>query len=144
MQDFGKPFAHEAVHFFHCQLIGGIVRLGDGAVHGAVQHTQHQLTKQRFIANAQRIKIIFHFEVGGVPFLQRAAREKAGVSGAKLAVKALKKAEITTRRANDILRACGYQALPLSDPGVHKDLLKTNQLYRHLHYLEFNEVDEQV
>lgn len=44
---------------------------------------------------------------------------------AKLAVKALKKAEITTRRANDILRACGYAALPLSDPGVHKDLLKS-------------------
>jgi hypothetical protein len=44
---------------------------------------------------------------------------------ARLAVKALKKAEITTRRANDILRACGYQPLPLSDPGVHKDLLKS-------------------
>jgi hypothetical protein len=44
---------------------------------------------------------------------------------AKLAVKALKKAEVTTRRANDILRACGYTALPLSDPGVHKDLLKS-------------------
>jgi ATP-binding cassette subfamily B protein len=28
--------------------------------------------------------------------------------------------------------------------GLHKDLLKHNQLYRHLHYLEFNEVDEQV
>jgi hypothetical protein len=44
---------------------------------------------------------------------------------AKLAVKALRKAEITTRRANDILRACGYAPLPLSDPGVHKDLLKS-------------------
>jgi hypothetical protein len=46
---------------------------------------------------------------------------------AKLAVKALKKAEITTRRANDILRACGYAALPLSDPGVSKDLAKSGQ-----------------
>ena len=46
---------------------------------------------------------------------------------AKLAVKALKRAEITTRRANDILRACGYSPLPLSDPGVHKDLLKTGE-----------------
>jgi hypothetical protein len=46
---------------------------------------------------------------------------------AKLAVKALRKAEVTTRRANDILRACGYAALPLSDPGVHKDLLKSGQ-----------------
>jgi hypothetical protein len=44
---------------------------------------------------------------------------------AKLAVKALKKAKITARRANDILRACGYAPLPLSDPGVHKDLLKS-------------------
>jgi hypothetical protein len=44
---------------------------------------------------------------------------------AKLAVQALKKAKITTRRANDILRACGYAPLPLSDPGVHKDLLKS-------------------
>jgi hypothetical protein len=44
---------------------------------------------------------------------------------AKVAVKALKKTEVTTRRANDILRACGYTALPLTDPGVHKDLLKS-------------------
>ena len=26
--------------------------------------------------------------------------------------------------------------------GTHKDLLANNPLYRHLHYLEFNEVDE--
>jgi hypothetical protein len=44
---------------------------------------------------------------------------------ATAAVKALKKAKITTRRANDILRACGYSPLPLSDPGVTKDLLKS-------------------
>ena len=44
---------------------------------------------------------------------------------AAVAVKALRKAEVTTRRANDILRACGYPPLPLSDPGVHKDLLKS-------------------
>jgi ATP-binding cassette, subfamily B, bacterial len=28
--------------------------------------------------------------------------------------------------------------------GTHKELLATNALYRHLHYLEFNEVEEQV
>ena len=28
--------------------------------------------------------------------------------------------------------------------GIHKELLSQNQLYRHLHYLEFNEVAEQV
>ena len=46
---------------------------------------------------------------------------------AEAAVQALKKAKITTRRANDILRACGYSPLPLSDPGVHKDLLKSGE-----------------
>jgi len=46
---------------------------------------------------------------------------------AKLAVKALKKAPITSRRANDILRACGYAALSLADPGVRKDLVKSQQ-----------------
>ena len=28
--------------------------------------------------------------------------------------------------------------------GVHKELLASNPLYRHLHYLEFNEIDEQL
>ena len=28
--------------------------------------------------------------------------------------------------------------------GIHKDLLGSNPLYRHLHYLEFNEIDEQM
>jgi hypothetical protein len=36
----------------------------------------------------------------------------------------LKKAELTSRRANDILRATGLQPLPLTDPGVQRDLLK--------------------
>ena len=36
----------------------------------------------------------------------------------------LKKAKVTPRRANDILRATGLPALPLTDPGVRKDLLK--------------------
>jgi hypothetical protein len=31
---------------------------------------------------------------------------------------------VTSRRANDILRATGLPALPLTDPGVKKDLLK--------------------
>jgi hypothetical protein len=46
---------------------------------------------------------------------------------AKAAVRALKQQKITMRRANDILRACGYSALPLSDPGVKKDLLKSTE-----------------
>lgn len=42
---------------------------------------------------------------------------------AAAAVGRLRKAEVTTRRANDILRACGLVALPLDDPGVRRDLL---------------------
>jgi hypothetical protein len=36
----------------------------------------------------------------------------------------MKKAKLTLRRANDILRATGLPALPLTDPGVQRDLLK--------------------
>jgi hypothetical protein len=36
----------------------------------------------------------------------------------------LKQAKVTWRRANDILRATGLPALPLTDPGVQRDLLK--------------------
>jgi hypothetical protein len=40
------------------------------------------------------------------------------------AVRRLRKAALTTRRANDILRAAGLTAAPLDDPGVMKDLIK--------------------
>jgi hypothetical protein len=36
----------------------------------------------------------------------------------------LQKLPVITRRANDIMRAVGRDALPLSDPGVLKDLKK--------------------
>jgi len=36
----------------------------------------------------------------------------------------LRKAPLTTRRANDILRAAGLTPAPLDDPGVMKDLIK--------------------
>ena len=39
-------------------------------------------------------------------------------------VKKLRKASLTKRRANDILRAAGLQAARLDDPGVMKDLIK--------------------
>jgi len=39
-------------------------------------------------------------------------------------VDGLKKAKVTVRRANDILRATGLPPLPLTDPGVQRDLLK--------------------
>jgi len=40
------------------------------------------------------------------------------------AVSRLRKSKLTTRRANDILRASGLTAAPLDDPGVVKDLIK--------------------
>ena len=40
------------------------------------------------------------------------------------AVKRLRNATLTTRRANDILRAAGLAPAPLDDPGVMKDLIK--------------------
>lgn len=36
----------------------------------------------------------------------------------------MKGAKLTQRRANDILRATGLSPLPLTDPGVQRDLLK--------------------
>ena len=42
---------------------------------------------------------------------------------AAAAIARLRKAEVTRRRANDILRACSLVALPLDDPGVRRDLL---------------------
>lgn len=43
------------------------------------------------------------------------------------AVARLRKAKLTTRRANDILRASGLEPAPLDDPGVVKDLIKVIQ-----------------
>ena len=40
------------------------------------------------------------------------------------AVQRLREGKLTTRRANDILRAAGLTAAPLDDPGVMKDLIK--------------------
>ena len=44
---------------------------------------------------------------------------------AAAAVERLRKAKVTRRRANDILRACDLPALPLDDPGVRRDLLNS-------------------
>jgi hypothetical protein len=38
------------------------------------------------------------------------------------AIERLRKAEVTRRRANDILRACSLVPLALDDPGVRRDL----------------------
>jgi len=47
-----------------------------------------------------------------------------GESRAEKVAGELKKLPVITRRANDILRATGRAPLPLSDPGVLKDLQK--------------------
>ncbi|MGC9222088.1 MAG: hypothetical protein ACP5H2_12205 [Solirubrobacteraceae bacterium] len=39
-------------------------------------------------------------------------------------VRRLRDAKLTSRRANDILRAAGLTPAPLDDPGVMKDLIK--------------------
>ena len=49
---------------------------------------------------------------------------RLGEDAVARAVQRLRKAELTTRRANDILRAAGLTAAPLDDPGVMKDLIK--------------------
>jgi hypothetical protein len=49
---------------------------------------------------------------------------RLGPDDVKKAVRRLEKAELTTRRANDILRAAGLTPAPLDDPGVMKDLIK--------------------
>jgi hypothetical protein len=49
---------------------------------------------------------------------------KLALDATEKVVKRLRKAKLTTRRANDILRASGLTAAPLDDPGVVKDLIK--------------------
>ena len=49
---------------------------------------------------------------------------KLGKDDVAKAVRRLRKATLTTRRANDILRAAGLAPAPLDDPGVMKDLIK--------------------
>jgi hypothetical protein len=49
---------------------------------------------------------------------------KLGEQDVEKSVRRLRKGKLTTRRANDILRAAGLTAAPLDDPGVMKDLLK--------------------
>jgi hypothetical protein len=49
---------------------------------------------------------------------------KLGEDAVAKAATRLRKAKLSTRRANDILRAAGLTPAPLDDPGVMKDLVK--------------------
>jgi hypothetical protein len=54
----------------------------------------------------------------------QAAKNYLSIAKPKINPERLRKAELTERRANDILRACRQPVLPMSDPGVHKNLLR--------------------
>jgi hypothetical protein len=49
---------------------------------------------------------------------------KLGEEAVAKIIARLRKAEVITRRANDILRAAGLEPAPLDDPGVIKDVIK--------------------
>ena len=49
---------------------------------------------------------------------------KLGDDAVEKTVGRLRDAKLTSRRANDILRAAGLSPAPLDDPGVMKDLIK--------------------
>jgi len=50
---------------------------------------------------------------------------KVGTRRAKALVKKLRSAEIVPMRANDILRASALPALDMTDPGTHRNMIKT-------------------
>ena len=73
--------------------------------------------------------------VGKIEWLDEVAAHDYAAAEAYLSIKLdeavvakfierLRKAPLTTRRANDILRAAGLTPAPLDDPGVMKDLIK--------------------
>lgn len=73
--------------------------------------------------------------VGRIEWLDEVADHDYAAAGAYLSLKLdeddvekvigrLRKAQVTTRRANDILRAAGLTPAPLDDPGVIKDVIK--------------------
>jgi hypothetical protein len=79
--------------------------------------------------------------VGKIEWLDEVAAHDYAAAEAYLSIKLdeavvakfierLRKAPLTTRRANDILRAAGLTPAPLDDPGVMKDLIKVIELRR--------------
>jgi hypothetical protein len=79
--------------------------------------------------------------VGKIEWLDEVAEHDYAAAEAYLSIKLdppvvakavgrLRKAPLTTRRANDILRAAGLTPAPLDDPGVMKDLIKVIERIR--------------
>ena len=81
MQHFGKPFRHDTIHLLGGELGGGGVEFGGGAALGAFQYAEDELSQQRLIMDAQRVKITFHLGVSGIPLFQRTAGQLAGGIG---------------------------------------------------------------
>ena len=52
-------------------------------------------------------------------------RIRVGKKRAKTLIDNLRKTELTTMRANDILRACDLPALDIDDPGTHHNMVRT-------------------
>ena len=78
LQDFREPVRDNKVHFLGGQFGGGAPRFGGRASLGAFQHAQDKLAEQRLVADAQRMKVVFHLHVSRVPFLQRTPGDLAG------------------------------------------------------------------
>ena len=77
-------------------------------------------------APAPDVHINWATEVANHDYAAAEAYLSIKLAGDKVAkiVGRLRDAPLTTRRANDILRAAGLTAAPLDDPGVMKDLIK--------------------
>ena len=75
---------------------------------------------------AAPLQIQWAKEVAGHDYAAAAAylSLKLGEAAVAKAVRRLRGATLTTRRANDILRAAGLTPAALDDPGVLKDLIK--------------------
>jgi hypothetical protein len=77
-------------------------------------------------ASTPPVKINWAAEVANHDYAAAEAYLSIKLADDKVAkiVTRLRDASLTTRRANDILRAAGLTAAPLDDPGVIKDLIK--------------------
>ncbi len=73
---------------------------------------------------AERIKWLDHVANHDYDAAEAYLSLKLDHEATRKAIKRLRKAPVTTRRANDILRAAGLSPAPLDDPGVMKDLVK--------------------
>lgn len=72
------------------------------------------------VAVKWRDEVAEHDYAAAQAYLSLKLDEKA----ASRAVARLRKAQLTSRRANDIIRAAGLEPRELDDPGVVKDLIK--------------------